>query len=231
MRSPLTRRKTQGTGRAQRRPVPDIAAGAMALGLVAGGLAGCGTVGTTDTAATHTLTWVSYLNGDDLRAACSKGGTDRYRLVFNADFNKHVRTFDVVGDTSTGGASVEARVLEANDLGRIDLNEATAVSQGPVERVQLTPRQFALFVLRLYESGAFEPAPAGGMRLPSNGVYWLINGCRRGNWFFNAYPYPTDRFADIRFDGQPGTDAPALPIPDGSPAASLERWLSAEKVR
>ncbi|WP_448207683.1 hypothetical protein [Azospirillum sp. sgz302134] len=149
------------------------------------------------------LTWISYLNGDDLRAACSKGGTDRYRLVFNADYNKHVRTYDVVSDGSNGGALVEARVLEATDLARIDLNDPTAVSRGPVEKLHLTPRQFALFILRLYETGAFSPAPSSGMRIPSSGVYWLINGCRRGNWFFNAYPYPTDRFADVRFDGPP----------------------------
>lgn len=196
------RAQTQGKGRTRQVTVLGIAIRGMAFGgLVAGVLAGCSSFGPTDNLVASKLTWISYLNGDDLRAACTKGGTtDRYRLVFNADYNKHVRTYDVVGNSSTGGAVVEARVLEATDLARIDLNDPTAVARGPVDRVQLTPRQFAIFVMKLYESGAFNPAPSG-MRLPSNGVYWLVNGCRRGNWFFNAYPYPTDRFADIRFDG------------------------------
>lgn len=212
-------------------------------GLAVVALAGCASVAPTDDLAARKVTWISYLNGDDLRAACVKGGgTDRYRLVFNADYNKHVRTYDVMGDSSTGGAVVEARVLEASDITRIDLNDPSAVARGPVDRVQLTPRQFAIFVLKLYENGAFNPAP-GGMRLPSNGVYWLVNGCRRGNWFFNAYPYPSDRFADIRFD-RPlpelgGTGLPDLPRPaaprglpaggrgDGGPAQSSPiRWLS-----
>lgn len=185
-------------------------------------LAGCASTGPTDNPIARKLSWISYLNGDDLRAACGKGGGDRYRLVFNADYNKHVRTYDVVGDASKGGAMVEARVLEATDLTRVDLNDPLAAGRGPVGRVQLTPRQFALFVLRLYESGAFEPAPSG-MRLPSNGVYWLVNGCRGGNWFFNAYPYPSDRFQDIRFmeplreADQTGVAFPPLPKPDDAP--------------
>lgn len=197
------------------------------LGMAAAGLlAGCASVGPTDNPVARKLTWVSYLNGDDLRAACTKGETDRYRLVFNADYQKHVRTYDIVGDRGTGGAMVEARVLEATDLARIDLDDPAAVARGPVAKAQLSPRQFALFVLRLYESGAFEPAPSG-VRLPSNGVYWLINGCRRGSWFFNAYPYPSDRFSDIRFDGPlkeldgsgqgTGVPYPVLPRPQDAP--------------
>ncbi|NUB08517.1 hypothetical protein FW320_20335 [Azospirillum sp. Vi22] len=200
---------------------------AKVAGLAAAGLlAGCASVGPTDNPVARKLTWVSYLNGDDLRAACTKGESDRYRLVFNADYQKHVRTYDIVGDRGTGGAMVEARVLEATDLARIDLDDPAAVGRGPVVKAQLSPRQFALFVLRLYESGAFEPAPSG-VRLPSNGVYWLINGCRRGSWFFNAYPYPSDRFADIRFDGPlkeldgsvqgTGVPYPVLPRPQDAP--------------
>lgn len=205
-------------------PIPGKARARLApvAAVLLGTLAGCSSVGPTDNLVARKLTWISYLNGDDLRASCGKGGGDRYRLVFNADYNKHVRTYDVVSDPERGGALVEARVLEAADLARVDLNDPLAAGRGPVGRVQLSPRQFALFVLRLYESGAFEQAP-GGMRLPSNGVYWLINGCRGGSWFFNAYPYPSDRFADIRFaeplseaDGT-GIPFPPLPKPENAP--------------
>ncbi len=221
--------QTQGNGRTRQVTVLGLTLKSIAIrsvafgGLAAAMLAGCSSVGPTDNLVARKLTWISYLNGDDLRASCTKGeGTDRYRLVFNADYNKHVRTYDVMGDRSTGGAVVEARVLEAADITRIDLNDPAAVARGPVDRVQLTPRQFAIFVLKLYESGAFNPAPSG-MHLPSNGVYWLVNGCRRGNWFFNAYPYPSDRFADVRFDGplremdHTGVPFPPLPRPDDAP--------------
>ena len=46
--------------------------------------AGCTTRGAEHDPIARTLTWYSYLNGDDLRAACTAGATDRYRLVYNA---------------------------------------------------------------------------------------------------------------------------------------------------
>lgn len=205
-------------------PIPGTARARfrLVLGGLLGLLAGCTSIGPTGNALARKVTWISYLNGDDLRATCSEGEADRYRLVFNADYNKHVRTYDVIGDAAAGGAMVEARVLEPADMARFDLNDPLAATRGPVARTQLSPRQFALFVLRLYESGAFESAQSG-MRLPSDGVYWLVNGCRGGHWFFNAYPYPSDRFADIRFtdplramDGT-GIAFPALPRPQDAP--------------
>ncbi len=196
--------------RAVPRAVPRAVQGAVLAAALAA-LAGCAGMAQPDATAARRTTWISYLNGDDLRASCDKGRADRYRLVFNADYNKHVRTYDVVGDSERGGAVVEARVLEASDLARLDPDESLTADRGAVERVQLTPRQFALFVLRLYQNGAFEPGHGGGMRPPSDGVYWLINGCRAGTWFFNAYPYPSDRFQDIRFAAPPPLPAAGAP--------------------
>lgn len=212
------------THRKRFRPVPAI----LAAGLAA--LAGCAAIGPTDNPIARKLTWFSYLNGDDLRAVCGKGGADRFRLVFNADYNRHVRTYDIVGEPirqnggsdGGGGAQVEARVIEATDLARLTPLDPLSAARGQTATLQLTPDQFASFIGRLRENGAFEPPP-DGLRLPSNGIYWLINGCRGGRWFFTAYPYPSGHFADIHFLeplralDRTGIAYPGLPAPEDAP--------------
>lgn len=187
-------------------------------------VAGCASSGPTDNPVARKLTWFSYLNGDDLRVSCRSEGSDRFRMVFNADYNRHVRTYDIVGASAQegGGARVEARVIEATDLARLAPLDPLSAARGTTATVDLTPQQFASFIGRLRESGAFDPPP-DGLRLPSNGIYWLINGCRGGQWFFSAHPYPSGRFTDARFleplralDGT-GVPLPALPAPADAP--------------
>jgi hypothetical protein len=47
-------------------------------------------------------------------------------------------------------------------------------------------------------SAAFGP-PRDGLRLPDNDFWWTVASCRNGVWGFQAYHYPTDRFANVRF--------------------------------
>lgn len=187
----------------------------MGLALL-GWLAGCAASGPADLPVERGLSWFSYLNGDDLRQVCGQDRADRFRLVFNADYNHHVRTYDIAADPEKGGAAVVARVIETADLARISPTDPLGPWRGQRAETRLTPRQFAEFVRTLSDSGAFEPLP-GTLRLPSNGIYWLVNGCRSGAWFFNVYPYPTDRFADARFAGplerMDGTGVPFPPLP------------------
>jgi len=198
-------------------------AGLAFLGL----LAGCAASGPTDQPVARGLSWFSYLNGDDLRRGCGQDRADRFRLVFNADYNHHIRTYDITADPDKGGAVVVARVIQAADLSHINPTDSASFDllgpwRGERAEARLTPRQFAEFVLRLSDSGAFEPL-RGPLRLPSNGIYWLVNGCRSGTWFFTAYPYPMDRFADIRFSGPlervdgAGVPFPPLPAPGDAP--------------
>ena len=38
-----------------------------------------------------------------------------------------------------------------------------------------------------------------GLRLPDNDFWWTVASCRNGAWGFQAYHYPTDRFANVKF--------------------------------
>ena len=47
-------------------------------------------------------------------------------------------------------------------------------------------------------SAAFGP-PRDGLRLPDNDFWWTVASCRNGVWGFQAYHYPTDGFANVKF--------------------------------
>ena len=62
----------------------------------------------------------------------------------------------------------------------------------------LTPAETGELMGLLQASAAFGP-PRDGLRLPDNDFWWTVASCRNGVWGFQAYHYPTDRFANVRF--------------------------------
>lgn len=163
-------------------------------------LAACAYRGDIDNPATIKATWYSYLNGDDLRAACVEGAPLRYRLIYNADYDRQLRSYEVIGD-GAGGARLTVRVLGQSGL---VVNELTfsdplgfarwTKSEVPLGRAQLTALESSL-----QASGAFEPAPEG-LQLFSKETYWISNLCRDGVYYFNAWRYLSDRYEAITFD-------------------------------
>ena len=62
----------------------------------------------------------------------------------------------------------------------------------------LSPAQMSELERALAASGAFEPAP-DGLRLASEEFYWIAALCQNGRFFFNAWRYPSPRYAALRF--------------------------------
>src|SRR3546814_20917874 len=89
-------------------------------------------------------TWLSYLNGDDMRAACVEGAPLPYRLIYNADYDEQLRSYDVTGtpgsDGDAGGGSLVVRVLGGRGI---------AVTELPFS----DPMAFRLDVRRVGEGG------------------------------------------------------------------------------
>ena len=83
--------------------------------LALGVLAGCAYQGAIDQPATIKATWFSYLNGDDIRSACTDGAPSWYRLVYNGNYGEQLRAYEVVAD-GTGGAYYKARVQTGSGL-------------------------------------------------------------------------------------------------------------------
>ena len=164
-------------------------------------LAGCAYRGSIDTPPTVKVTWYSYLNGDDIRAACVPGAMDQFRLVYNADYDRQLRSYEVVAD-GAGGAFLTARAQSGSglQLQRFSLNDPLALGNWRKSQNRFSPVVFAAFTHALKVSGAFEPAPEG-LRLYSDQFYWVASLCREGRFSFNAWLYPSARYDKVTFPG------------------------------
>lgn len=152
----------------------------------------------------RSLNWFSYVAADDVRAACQPGGRNRLRLVYNALWEEQVRTYEVflqpdgtaglnIGVLVDQGPSTNVSTITIGSLS--DLTSPWRMRKG--QRL-LDPAQTADLMASLQASAAFGP-PRDGMRLPDNDFWWTVASCRNGVWGFQAYHYPTDRFANVRF--------------------------------
>jgi hypothetical protein len=152
----------------------------------------------------RSLNWFSYVAAEDIRAACQPGGRDRMRLVYNALWEEQVRTYELFLQPD-GSAGLNIGVLvdqgAATDVSSITIGELADVT-GPwrMRRGQRTldAAQTSELMGLFQASAAFGP-PRDGLRLPDNDFWWTVASCRNGVWGFQAYHYPTDRFANVRF--------------------------------
>jgi hypothetical protein len=152
----------------------------------------------------RSLNWFSYVGGDDIRAACRPGDRSRLRLVYNALWEEQVRTYEIFLQPD-GSAGLNIGVLvdqgPATNVSSILISEFGDVT-GPWRmrkaRRLLTPAETGDLMGAFRASAAFGP-PRNGLRLPDNDFWWTVASCREGAWGFQAYHYPTDRFANIRF--------------------------------
>jgi len=152
----------------------------------------------------RSLNWFSYVASDDIRAACRPGGRDRLRLVYNALWEEQVRTYELfLQPDGTAGLNIGVLVDQgpATNVSNITIGELGDVT-GPwrMRRGQrlLSAGETGELVGLLQASNAFGP-PRDGLRLPDNDFWWTVASCRNGVWGFQAYHYPTDRFANVRF--------------------------------
>lgn len=180
-------------------------------------LAGCSYRGPADTFLGQRATWFSYLNGDDLRAACRPGAPERLRLVYNADFSRQARTYDVV-PAPDGGAVVQQSVAQGLTLSGAELLDPLSIGAPRRGEARLTAAERADLEARLQASGAFD-SPPRGLRLNSADTWWLVTGCRGGAYFLTAFVYPSARFAAIRF-AEPLVRRDTVAVPIAPPTAA-----------
>ena len=170
---------------------------AVALGL--GLLAACTYQGGIDNPITIKATWFSYLAGDDIRAACTAGSPTQYRLFYNGNYEEQLRSYEVAA-TGPGRASYKVRVQTGQglDLTRLSFSDPLVPARWNTRQGWLNGQEIAKLEAALAASGAFDPAPQG-LRLASEEFYWIMSACRNGVFVFNAWRYPSQRFAALRF--------------------------------
>ncbi|MDX1710912.1 MAG: hypothetical protein R3316_07205 [Rhodovibrionaceae bacterium] len=175
-------------------------AAGLARGIVLGivlVLAACTYKGGADKPATFKFTWFSYVNGDDIRRQCTAETIFRARFVYNGSYNHQLRSYDVVSD-GVGGAYVVARAMSGNNLTQF-LRELSVDAWGwKKSEAKLNEAAFETLKTRFRESGVYGAAPRG-LRLESDRYYWTSVVCQHGEVSFNAWQYPSERFAQLTF--------------------------------
>jgi hypothetical protein len=172
---------------------------AITATLLAAALAvsGCAYRGGLDEPIARKLSWFSYLSGDDIRTSCGPGSLDRYRLVYNADYEKQVRTYDATADGS-GGAWLAVRVSRPFDFSRLSFSDIEGPWRWQRADAAAAPAAFEDLRRRLSESGFAAGAPVG-LTLYSVGFWWTAAGCEDGQFHFTAWAHPDAGFAQLQF--------------------------------
>jgi hypothetical protein len=169
-------------------------------------LAGCAYRGRDD-ALSQRFTWFSYLNGDDIRAACVPGAVDRFRFVYNGVYIQQARTYDIAPRADGTGYLLRARVLGPSDLSDVGIDPWTIVDDpldllapfaGRKSSTPLDGRDIDALAASLTQSGFFQPAPSG-LYLRSEDFFWVGVACISGRMAFNAWRWPSSRFEALTF--------------------------------
>ncbi len=174
---------------------------------LSGLLAGCAYHGNSasnlDNPAVQKFTWFSFLDGSDLREACAALGPNapaRYRLVYNGQYEKQLRIYEIEAQPS-GGASLRARTKGTTNLANwwvADSADLLAPWRWRESTAALSPAEMAQFHKALVESGFGQGAPQG-LRLPSQDFYWVASGCEAGRFQFHAWRAKQGRLDDAKF--------------------------------
>ena len=162
-------------------------------------LGACASTGPIDNPVIRKFSWFNYVNGSDIRFACSKGSADRIRFIYNAVYGEQIRVYDLgPGESGTGHVLTE-RVIGPADVSSLSLDDPLAPWRGVSTRRLLTTDESDELLASLVLSGFGTPPPEG-LDLRSWDFYWVVSACLNGLAWFNAYAFPSDRFAAITFD-------------------------------
>lgn len=171
------------------------------LGLLAGALAlllgACAYQGpeSRSNLVTQRATWFSYLASNDIRATCVAGAPERYRLVYNADFNRQVRAYDVVREP---GSWVLRQAIDRGVVFDGHLSGLSSLGAPRTAQTRLTDGEMAELTARLADAGAFG-RPAVGLTLGAQDYYWLASGCHDGEFFLTGWRHPGTDIASLPF--------------------------------
>ncbi len=144
------------------------------------------------------LNWFAFLNGDDLRPACA-AGEEAYRFVYNADYTRQVRIYDVAVRPD-GRAELTVRVIGPATLAEVTLERGDLDLMAPWRGTVATATLGPADVARLRRAVTGPDGAPPGLEVTSDATYWVTGGCPAGDYRFNLLAYPSDRFDAFRLD-------------------------------
>jgi len=155
------------------------------LTLAAVGLAGCAFTQNSDVSnpLVRKSTWFSYLNADDLRVACSAGDAEgRIRIIYNADYYKEVRVFELTPQPENQQFDMTSRVFGPAQVSQIDVevNAPLGAFSGEVADNVIDRDSYIEITDALQKDGFGTQQQRDGVRLYSDDFYWVALGCSSG---------------------------------------------------
>jgi hypothetical protein len=143
------------------------------------------------------LNWFRYAAGNNVRDNCRPGALNQYRLIYNANWDEQVRAYDLRESALKDGSAVLFTQVFGGGYGfnvsNFTLDDVVSPSGGKSGQVRLSPDQYKAVVGAINASGFGQPAPKG-LRLESYDFYWVVSACVDGQFHFNAWRFPSERF-------------------------------------
>ncbi|NQV80277.1 MAG: hypothetical protein HQ495_06960 [Alphaproteobacteria bacterium] len=134
-------------------------------------VAACGS--SSDGVLSRQFSWFGYVAGEDIRQSCPRTTLDRYRLVFNAEYTKQVRTYDILQRRE--GATLQGRVFRGSLLADQSFPSAVEGLLGRSGSAELSAEDFGEFRRSLVDSSsAFTEMPR---YLRSDSYFWVVVQC------------------------------------------------------
>lgn len=143
-------------------------------------------------------TWFSYLSGTDIQRNCWSGSAERYRLIYNARYPDHVRTYEITGLHEAEGGVLDVEVFSPRHDPTLSIRLPLWPWKGQRAIAPLTGDDMAAVRASLKLSGAFA-RPQIGVKLDSASYYWVVTGCLDGRFFFNGFAWPSEAWSGLAF--------------------------------
>ena len=160
--------------------------------------AACASRGPSDNPIVQGLTWFTYAAGSDIRNRCRAGGTDEYRFIYNGQYDRHLRAYDLAVQPD-GSAQLLARSRGARgNLARFGLENPLGPWALEERRTTLDGNTVGQLLAALAGDAAAVP-PANGQRLNSYEFYWLVSQCKAGAFSLAAFVHPRVNHRDLAF--------------------------------
>jgi hypothetical protein len=141
------------------------------------------------------VNWFDYVTGEDLRQSCPQSTLERYRLVFNAEYTKQVRTYDLLQRGE--GATVTGHVFRGGLTADRAFPSAIGGFVGKTGSLELNAAEFKAFQGTV---AAASPAPPDEVRyLRSDSYFWVVLMCVNGVLNAHAYTGPADQLEGLPF--------------------------------
>ncbi len=145
----------------------------------------------------RSLTWFSYLAGEDIRAACRQGGPDHFRFVYNAIYPVQIRGYEL--KPRPGGAELTVRARgRSGTLNRFSFDNPF----GPWELLQgraEIDNQRATQIVDAYAAAIAASPRSAGQRFMSNEYYWIAASCSGGNFTLQGFLHPRVDTNELEF--------------------------------